>query len=127
MGGAGSGKQRNNTRDRKIVRLRDQGLTLREIAQRVGVSRQAVLLALDRQGYARPPKRPGRQVPAKDPDRVTAAVRPVQCPAAQARRPGDLPVSGLRGCHHQLDRCPDPLAAVPRRPSPPRRTGPPGR
>ena len=52
VGGAGSGKKRTNTRDRKMVRLRDQGLTLREIARRIGVSRQAVLVALDRQGLS---------------------------------------------------------------------------
>jgi hypothetical protein len=42
------------------------------------------------------------------------AIRPLQGPAPGAWRPCILPLSRLRCRHHQLDRRPDPLAALPR-------------
>jgi general stress protein YciG len=57
MGGPGSGRRRGTRskavadRDAEIVRLRQQGLTLTEIAGRSGVKRQTVAAALKRTGF----------------------------------------------------------------------------
>jgi hypothetical protein len=56
MGGPGSGPKPNDARDRDVVRLRDQGTSLREIARRLALAPQSLKNALDRQGYA---DRPG--------------------------------------------------------------------
>ena len=53
-----------------MARLRDQGLTLAEIGARLGVTRQCVKIALDRQGYGPGPNAGGpRGFAALDPER----------------------------------------------------------
>ncbi len=51
MGNKNSGRRTNHARLAEMARLRDQGLTLAEIGQRLGVTRQAVHDALLRLGY----------------------------------------------------------------------------
>jgi hypothetical protein len=48
MGGRGSGPKRDAERDREMLRLRAEGLTLAEVGRRFGLTRQAVQKALDR-------------------------------------------------------------------------------
>ena len=60
-----------------------------------GPIRQAVLLALDRQGYGRPPKRPGRKVRVDDPDRVKLLFGPYTAPPL---RRGDRATCLFRDC-----------------------------
>jgi hypothetical protein len=55
MGGRGSGPRREAERDREMLRLRRQGLTLAAIGRRFGLTRQAVKAAIDRQGGAGEP------------------------------------------------------------------------
>ena len=48
MGNKNSGRKPNQERRRQMIDLREQGLTLGEIGQRLGVTRQAVFDALRR-------------------------------------------------------------------------------
>jgi hypothetical protein len=56
MGGRGSGRRRDAERDREMVRLYAEGLSLRDVGRRLGLSRQAVAKALERQGVPRRPR-----------------------------------------------------------------------
>jgi DNA-binding transcriptional regulator LsrR (DeoR family) len=51
VGNKNSGRRTNHARLAEMARLRDQGLTLAEIGNRLGVTRQAVHDALLRLGY----------------------------------------------------------------------------
>jgi hypothetical protein len=65
MGGRGSGRKRgpvvNAARHAEMARLRDQGLTLAEVGQRLGVSRQCVQATLRRCGYEPSPEAAAKQ------------------------------------------------------------------
>jgi hypothetical protein len=80
MGGPGSGRRRDKGRDREAVELRERGLTLAAIGHRLGITRQGVKVAPDRQGYGGPPKGRGRPAPAADPDRVKLLFGRCQAP-----------------------------------------------
>jgi transcriptional regulator with XRE-family HTH domain len=54
MGGHGSGRKPDRPRVEEMARLRDAGLTLAEIGERLGVTRQTVHRTLARAGLSRP-------------------------------------------------------------------------
>jgi general stress protein YciG len=69
MGGQGSGPQTNTERDKEIVRLREQGLTLAEIGRRFGLTRQAVDYILKRMRGPQPSATGPRGLAAVSPER----------------------------------------------------------
>jgi DNA-binding CsgD family transcriptional regulator len=95
MGGPGSGRQRDPAREAAMAELRRQGLTLAEIGERFGITRQAVKVALDRPPA--PPRPPRRPTPPPPTCRGCGSLFPT--------RPGGLRVSTL--CLPCLARRPD--------------------
>jgi transcriptional regulator with XRE-family HTH domain len=55
VSGQGKGSRPNEARRRQVARLRDAGLTLAEIGERLGVSHVAVCCMLQRMGHESPP------------------------------------------------------------------------
>jgi transcriptional regulator with XRE-family HTH domain len=89
MGGRGSGRKPDRPRVEQMARLRDAGLTLAEIGERLGVTRQCVLRTLSRAGLSRPRAvacRECRKVIVKRPA-ISGEPRPVLCLACLGRRP----------------------------------------
>jgi transcriptional regulator with XRE-family HTH domain len=85
VGGPGSGYRRNAEHGRLMTELRRQGLTMPEIARRLGITKQAVHDMLRRLGEPPPP----RSVPC------AACGRPILSAVA---RPTDRGKALCRGC-----------------------------
>jgi hypothetical protein len=91
MGGRGSGKKPDTTRDREVTRLYAEGLSLKEVGRRLGLSAEGVRRALRRLGVPRRP--PGTcnlaALPAEERHRLAGLDGEASAAKRVAKRPAE--------------------------------------